>query len=150
MMIDLNQDGLMDLVMLDQEGYLAFFERRKEGPAIALLPPERIFKDEEGNPLRLNDREAGKSGRRKLALVDWDGDGKLDLLANSTNIDFMKNISTTPGEYTFAKPRTQDRHKLAGHTTSPTLVDWDKNNIPDLLIGAEDGILYFLKNPNGD
>ena len=150
MMIDLNQDGLMDLVMLDQEGYLAFFERRKEGPAIALLPPERIFKDEEGNPLRLNDREAGKSGRRKHALIDWDGDGKLDLLANSKNIDFMKNIATTPGEFQFAEPIPVDPHKLAGHTTSPTLVDWDKNGIPDLLIGAEDGFLYYLKNPKAE
>src|SRR5690606_9479004 len=27
--IDLNSDGLMDLVLLDQEGFLAFFERQK-------------------------------------------------------------------------------------------------------------------------
>jgi hypothetical protein len=26
-------------------------------------------------------------------------------------------------------------------------VDWDANGLPDLLIGAEDGRLYFLKNP---
>jgi hypothetical protein len=38
--------------------------------------------------------------------------------------------------------------ELAGHTTSPTIVDWDRNGIPDLLIGAEDGRLYFFKNPN--
>ena len=37
---------------------------------------------------------------------------------------------------------------LAGHTSSPTLVDWDNNNIPDLVVGAEDGFLYYLKNPN--
>ena len=28
---------------------------------------------------------------------------------------------------------------LAGHTTSPTVVDWNKNAIPDLLVVTEDG-----------
>ncbi len=37
---------------------------------------------------------------------------------------------------------------LAGHTTSPTTVDWDKDGILDLLIGAEDGYFYYYKNPN--
>jgi len=35
---------------------------------------------------------------------------------------------------------------LAGHSTSPTVVDWNKDNIPDLLVGAEDGHFYYLKN----
>ena len=35
---------------------------------------------------------AGKSGRRKLRLVDWDGDKRLDILINSTNCDWMKNL----------------------------------------------------------
>ena len=37
---------------------------------------------------------------------------------------------------------------LAGHTTSPTVVDWDKDDIPDLLVGAEDGFFYSIKNPH--
>jgi hypothetical protein len=37
---------------------------------------------------------------------------------------------------------------LAGHSTSPTVIDWDKNGIPDILIGAEDGHFYLLKNNN--
>ena len=44
MVVDLNRDGLNDLVMLDQEGYLAFFERRKVGDALQLAPPQRIFR----------------------------------------------------------------------------------------------------------
>jgi len=39
---------------------------------------------------------------------------------------------------------------LAGHTTSPTTVDWDRNGIPDLLVGAEDGFLYYMRNPHAD
>jgi len=28
-------------------------------------------------------------------------------------------------------------------------VDWDQNGIPDLLIGGEDGVLYYKRNPRG-
>ncbi len=42
-----------------------------------------------------------------------------------------------------------DDRILAGHTTSPTTVDWDKDGISDLLVGAEDGFLYYMKNPHG-
>ena len=83
----------MDLVMLDHEGYLAFFERKLIGDNLMLLPGQRIFHGVNGSVfsskneveeelpgvLRLNYREAGGSGRRKLCLLDWDNDGDLDL-----------------------------------------------------------------------
>ena len=97
--------------------------------------------------MRLNNGNAGKSGRRKLCFVDWDQDGKLDLLVNSVNINFMRNISTGNDTLVFQDKGEVTDHILAGHTTSPTVVDWDNNNIPDLLIGAEDGFFYFMKNP---
>lgn len=148
--IDLNEDGLNDLVMLDHEGYLAFFERvRDDDGELVVLPGKRIFLDEQGEPLRLNDGWAGKSGRRKLVLVDWDGDGRLDILVNSTNADWLRNIGDD-GELRFKNMGPVSKQALAGHTTSPTIVDWDQNGIPDLLIGAEDGFFYYLRNPRAE
>jgi hypothetical protein len=147
-MFDLNKDGLNDLVMLDHEGYLAYFQRKKEGDTLSLTQPQRIFKDEAGNPLRLNDREAGRSGRRKWCFTDWNGDGKLDIIINSKpNVDFLENIAEKEGEFQFKNAVPMDPHLLAGHTTSPAVVDWNKNGIPDLVIGAEDGFFYYLENP---
>jgi len=145
--IDLNEDGLNDLVMLDHEGYLALFERRRAGEGLELLPGKRIFLNEDGVPLRLNEKAAGKSGRRKLALTDWDGDGRLDILINSKCIDFLRNVGTDDQPYVFHNEGPVHARRLAGHTTSPAIVDWDRNGIPDLVIGAEDGFLYYLKNP---
>lgn len=144
--IDLNGDGLNDLVMLDQEGYLAFFERRRTDGGLVLLPPERIFQDEHGEPLRLNDGEGGRSGRRKFCFVDWDGDGRLDILANSVNADFLRNIGTEAQPWKFQNMGPVSGQLLAGHTTSPAIVDWDKDGVPDLLLGAEDGFFYHMVN----
>mgnify|MGYP006281870099 FL=1 len=145
---DWNGDGLTDLVMLDHEGYLALFKRSRDGSGTVLLPPRRVFRTSQGgDPLRLNSGTAGRSGRRKFCLTDWDGDGRLDLLTNSTSVDFLRNVSERDGEYVFQDEGPLTTVRLAGHTTSPTVVDWDRNGIPDLLIGAEDGFLYYLKNP---
>ncbi|SHF26298.1 Repeat domain-containing protein [Mariniphaga anaerophila] len=146
-MIDWNKDGLMDLIMLDDEGYLAFFERFLKNEELYLKPGKRIFMDaDNGGLLRLNDREAGSSGRRKICLVDWDGDGKLDLLANSKNVEFYKNTGSKNGLVFFKQQGDISDISLAGHSTSPTVVDWNNNGKPDLLFGAEDGHLYFFKN----
>ncbi len=158
---DLTGDGLPDLVSLDHEGYLALFERARRGETLQLHPGQRIFESQdcsafnsahkplnhEGGLLRLNADKAGASGRRKLCLVDWDGDGKLDLLVNSRNINLLRRVDGPPGRFTFHDDGPLDTTTLAGHTTSPTVVDWDKNGIPDLLVGAEDGYFYYLKNP---
>ena len=148
--IDWNKDGLMDLVMLDREGYLAFFERFKKRGRLYLKPGQRIFKNADGSIgndlLRLTEREAGGSGRRKIEFTDWDGDGDLDLLANSENIEWYENVGETNGNTIFKKRGNLVNTKLAGHTTSPTVVDWDKDGKPNLLIGAEDGHFYYLKN----
>lgn len=145
--IDWNHDGLMDLVMLDHEGYLAYFERFKKKGQFWLHPGKRIFMDGDKDsltPLRLNDKIAGQSGRRKICLVDWDNDGDLDLLVDSNNTAWYENIGTQDGKTVFTFRGDLMRPRLAGHTTSPTTVDWNKDELPELLLGAEDGHFYYL------
>ncbi len=160
--VDLNRDGLNDLVMLDHEGYLAFFERKRVGSRLTLSPPRRIFRAvrgavrdwrhrvrrQEGGLLRLNDGQAGRSGRRKLRFTDWDGDGATDLLVNSANVNWLRNVSRNRTVWTLEDLGPLDHLRLAGHTTSPTTVDWNGDGHPDLLVGAEDGHFYYLPNPN--
>lgn len=148
--VDWNRDGLTDLIMLDQEGYLALFERQKQKGKRLLLPPRRVLGDEQGEPLRLNAGTAGKSGRRKLCVVDWDGDGRLDILLNSANAQWLQQIEGDGGKWRFRNRGNVDSRNIEGHDTHPTPVDWNDDGIPDLLIGAEDGRLYYLRNPRSE
>jgi hypothetical protein len=156
--IDWNKDGLMDLVMLDHEGYLAFFERFKNGQKLLLKHGKRIFKytnisfdrsrhivaENESGLLHLNANENGSSGRRKFCFTDWDGDGDQDIMINSESIHFLENEKTEDGFVYFTDRGAVTEARLAGHTTSPTVVDWNKDGKPELLTGAEDGHFYYL------
>ncbi len=156
--VDWDGDGLNDLVMLDHEGYLALFQRVARDDGLWLLPGRRVFggatydsrhrkqSDSPTGLLRLNGGVRGASGRRKLCLADWDGDGLRDLLVNSANCAWLRNRGGEPNVW-FEELGDLDRLRLAGHTTSPTTVDWDGDRRPDLVLGAEDGRLYYLRNP---
>ncbi len=145
--VDWNEDGLTDLVMLDHEGYLAFYERNQSDEALALSPPRRVFTDAQGEPLRLNAGSGGRSGRRKICLADWDGDGRRDLLVDSQNANLWRQLEPRDGKYRFQDLGPLAEDNIASHSVSPTVVDWNGDGVPDFLGGAEDGHFYYLRNP---
>ncbi len=145
--VDWNRDGIADIVMLDHEGYLAFWEGAERDRKRIVLPPHRAFVDETGTLIRLAAGSAGKSGRRKLCAVDWDGDGQLDLLLNSANATFLQQVEKRGESWVMRDRGSLAQRNIEGHDVSPTTVDFDGNGVPDFLGGAEDGRFYFLKNP---
>ncbi len=134
--IDFDGDQRLDLVMLDQEGFLTL--RSACGAA------ERIFVDEDGHSIQLNAGTCGRSGRMKLAVVDWDGDSRLDLLVNSENATWYRNCETRDGKIVLKKIGNLARRNVAGHTSSPAVCDFDNNGKPDLLVGSENGRIYHI------
>ncbi len=161
--IDWNKDGRCDLIVLDHEGYPAYFERKENG---LLAPGKRIFTCSGGSVydnrkgmvdttpgiLRLNSLEAGQSGRRKICIADWDKDGNLDLIVDGRfgAVLFRGAKTAKDGTYPLTYEGPLSSTRLEGHTTSPTVIDWDKDGIVDLLVGAEDGHFYLIKNTMTD
>lgn len=157
---DWNGDGLMDLVMLDHEGYLAYFERFSNTNGNLLLKPgqrifygasssgydanHRVVMDEPGL-LRLNTKENGASGRRKFTITNWNKDGRPDIIVNSLNASVLINRGEKDGKVYFEETGRVSDKVLSGHTTSPTMVRWGTNTAGGLLIGAEDGHFYFME-----
>jgi hypothetical protein len=77
--------------------------------------------------------------------VDWDGDGKQDLMLNSApNVNFFRNLGkNTAGQWAFRDEGPVSTHVLAGHATKATYFSTTQT----LLIGAEDGFFYQVKQP---
>lgn len=159
---DWNGDGLADLIVLDTEGYPAFFERfRSDDGELLLKPGKRIFYcincslydnregvlDSTPGILRLNSGTAGKSGRRKIALADIDGDGLKDLIVDSRSVSWFRNLGTDDGLVRLEFMGDLSDVRFAGHTTCPTIADIDADGIPEIILGAEDGHFYLLENP---
>ena len=163
-MIDWNGDGLMDLVMSDHEGYLALFERRRAADgSLTLSAAQRVFwsegasvfnsnglpQNKESGILRINDGVNGRGGRRTFCITDWDGDGVADLMMNSApNVNFLRGLGRdAQGRWRFRDEGPVSAHVLAGHATKPTAFRRAAGGPADLLIGAEDGFFYQVKNP---
>lgn len=160
--IDWNKDGRCDLIVLDHEGYLSYFERKEDG---SLCPGKRIFTctngslydnrkgivDKTAGLLRLNGLEAGQSGRRKICFADWDKDGFLDLIVDGRyGAVLFRGGKVRKGLYPLTYEGPLSSTRLEGHTTCPTAVDWNNDGICDLVVGAEDGHFYLIKNTMTD
>ncbi len=143
--VDWDRDGLPDLVMLNHQGYLSLFRRSRCGAKLCLNPPERIFVQASGRFLNLANGRAGGSGRRKIDVADWDGDGDMDLICDSDEGPALyENIGTQ------VKPVMQPRGAiiktttLRGHSPTPNVADWNGDGKLDVIVGAEDGFFYFF------
>ena len=160
-MIDWDGDGLVDLVMSDVDGVLSLFRRTRKDGKLVLLPPERVFLTDEGKPMVFTGWEGhggigGNTGRRKFCFLDWDGDGRLDIVMNSQSVRFYRQVRNSSGKWYFKEEGdliykmekgARVPEKMAGHSSCPTACDFDGNGIPDLLIGTEDGCFYLAANP---
>ena len=145
LIMDFNGDGHNDLVMLDHEGYLAVYLRYVDSQGrLRLGPPERRFVYPDGKPVLLNGLPGSHSGRLKITFVDWDGDGDRDLIVSSKPaVDWMRNEGMKNGKMILRYMGRVVSRTLMGHTDGPTVADWNRDGIPDLVVGTETGVLYY-------
>jgi hypothetical protein len=143
--VDWDRDGLPDLVMLNHQGYLSLFRRARQSRKLVLLPPERIFVEPNGRFLNLAAGRAGRSGRRKVELADWDGDGDLDLITDSDDGPLLYEMTGTLEQPVMTARGPILRAQLAGHSPTPNAADWNGDGRLDLLVGAEDGFMYYFE-----
>jgi len=149
LIMDFNDDGLNDLVMLDYEGYLAVYLRYKEDDKLLLRHPQRNFIYPTGEAIRLNQLEGGSCGRLKITFADWDGDGSKDLIFSSKPaVDWMRNLGMKDGKMVLQYMGRIISRTLMGHTDGPVVCDWNKDGVPDLLVGTETGVFYYWRRPH--
>lgn len=150
LMCDLNRDGLMDILLMDTEGYLCFWERgRKPDGSLFVKPPQRVLIDAgSGKPIRPNPNRSFKSGRRRFSAGDWDGDGRLDIFVGNINVLWWRQEKAEDGKWYFRNMGDiVPGDSLHWHEGSPCAVDLNGDGVDDMAVTNEDGIFYYLRNP---
>jgi hypothetical protein len=144
--IDVNGDGLPDLITADPAGVLRAYinsgtktePKFTHAEIIPIFPPQ-ISKETK------YDRGwwTGPHSVPKIALFDWNHKGAPDLLIGNYCGDILL-LSNTGGAQApaYPQPSTYDRVKIPlagkrpwGNLFAPCAIDWDKDGKTDLLIG---------------
>ena len=84
------------------------------------------------------------------AVLDWNNDGKPDIICGDRTgfIDLFLNTTTDPDHPTFAPPshvRIAGVEKL-GNSITVSIGDLTGNQLPNLLIGRDDGTILYALN----
>ena len=82
--------------------------------------------------------------------VDWDGDGKLDIIAGNFEGTFFMFKGTGKGQFEPKATQLLDKDgkalKISGVHSDPFIVDWDGDGDLDLLTGSSDGKIFWAEN----
>jgi len=157
-------EGRWRYVCVDATGTLVDFAQA--GPDA--LDAKRWLRYASGAPIEFTEDRGGGLGRVKLAVCDWTGSGRGDLLVGTharaslppgstgaprhthgqATILMLENVGAR-GEPTFAQPRqlrySGEPLRFGMHSCAPAPVDWLGRGAPDLVVGVESGTLVLLK-----
>lgn len=138
--MDLDGDGIGDILSGSYDGELYFFKGKGKGEFAASVKLQR-----DGQNINL-----GASST--VFAVDWRGTGRLDLLVGNMRGD----LYLLPNDGTNAKPAYGTPRKFEGggrpirgphHGDSqPIAADWDGDGLLDLIVGWGDGSVVWYRN----
>jgi len=135
-LVDLNGDNLLDLVYGHYAGPLYYFQNTGSSNQ----PQWTLDSDVFGGVMDVG-------GASNPFLVDYDGDGDLDLFTgkNMGDILYFRNIGTptAPAWEEHSNPFSNLDHSIY---SSVTVGDLTGDGLPDLLTGDVGGSLYFYEN----
>ncbi len=143
-MVDLDQDGLTDMVTASNElargrlSELLWFRRLQDGTfakAVKLRGPD-------GEPIQ---------GKNDIppSCADWDGDGLIDIIIGTLRggVMFLKNVgSASAPQFAEAVPLRSAGQPIDPFWAQPCVTDWDLDGVLDLLVAASDGSVVCYRN----
>jgi TolB-like protein len=136
--IDWNEDGKKDLVMGKGNGTIFVFlnEGSNEQP---------VF----GKPTQLNGGSLDVGSNSSLDVVDWNGDGKKDLIIGNSSGEIFVFLNKGTNE----DPQFDDKgEKLPlkfGDNASPRVIGWNRPGANDLVVADRNGEVTLCVNSGG-
>lgn len=169
--VDWNNDGKLDIISGNSGGYIQIFENvgTKTAPVFAdrgnLTAGGKVIRRIAGENRSVQGPAEEKWGYSNPAVADWDLDGKLDLIVNDIwgepvwyrnagtrekpVLEAARNIEV---EWTGRAPKPewvwwepQGKNLLTQWRTTPFVVDWDRDGLPDLVMMNHQGYLSLFR-----
>ncbi len=138
---DWNGDGLYDLILGDRDGFVTVYlnQGTNEAPRYAV-----------GMKLRGGGKEIKVKSPSAPYLVDWNEDGKIDLLVGDgggylhlfLNAGAADSVDFAPG----VKVKAAGKDLDVGSNASPCVADWNEDGKKDLIMGKGNGVIYVFLN----
>jgi hypothetical protein len=143
--VDWNEDGMKDLITGENNGNIRIYlnTNTDEDPVFSGYALLEVG----GVPFKSADNSYP-------AIVDWNNDGKKDLLSGekSGKVVLLINKGTNADPIFNSVMYVKDggAELSAGNTSSPTVVDWNRDGKKDLIVGENLGCLFYYENKGTD
>ncbi|MGH9662066.1 MAG: FG-GAP repeat domain-containing protein, partial [Bryobacteraceae bacterium] len=162
--VDWNGDGRLDIISGNSAGYIQFFENLGEGFADRgyLKAGGQVIRRIAGPNGSIQGPAEEKWGYSNPSVADWDLDGRLDLVVNDIWGDIVWYRRTGADELARAQPvvvdwpgpppkpewvwwQPQPGQLVTQWRTTPKVVDWDRDGLPDLVMLNHQGYLSLYR-----
>lgn len=156
-------NGLPDLITMDLELDLALYRRVGRDDLSAMHPSEKL-RYEDGATIKTHGvytpGGGDGRGRTKIQVVDWDQNGKWDLVLGvgpqyksafrGSYVLLLSNVGTNAEPvFTRPVPLLFESHgaplEFWRHASHPAVVDWDGDGKWELVLGADEGYIWYFK-----
>lgn len=160
---DFTGDGLPEIITMDLDLDLVIYGRAGQDDLTALTSGKKL-RFEDGATIKthgLYTPQGGDGrGRTKIHVLDWDHDGKLDLLLGvgpqygsafrESCVLLCLNLGSNR-QPIYKRPTVLlfdadgEPLKFWRHAAHPTAVDWDGDGNWEILVGADQGFVWYFR-----
>jgi hypothetical protein len=155
--VDIDGDGHLDILSgsysrmtQDMAGLFQVLHGKPDGT----FRKAEVLKGTDGEPLiiPLNGQPMTENICTRPFAVDWDGDGKLDLVVGNFSGTFYWFKGEGKGKFR-PKPEQiksgKEPLRIEGHHSDPFVIDWDGDGALDLVSGSSEGGVQWARNRAG-
>jgi hypothetical protein len=145
---DIDGNGIADLFCLDNRGILSVYTREKDKKGMIVLSQKITLQNDSSASIKL-DGSGRETGRATLTIMDWDGDGRMDLIVGNAveNFDGLRWYRNTGTNHAWTLQRQPNINLNLPwnhyHLVEP--VDWNKDGKMDIIAGSEGGWIYYYQ-----